>query len=354
MSRPRKKKTGQWYVWTRPGSIWWAWRYKPKNPEEREYLSTGKKKSEYTREQIERILDEVQGIVKVRKPHIYSIGWLEQYTMRTINIEGLAPNTIDIYRLAFMHLRKIYGKHYSILNIRRKDIITIKEYFIANNCKASTANIYLRNLSSAFERIRLDEIIGTNPFEKFKPMREKKASEKKKYLTLIELRDFLDFVKKNAVEDLFRLIRIYAGTGRRRLEILELEHYQVDIEKGIYRPIDIKSKGDKIRFTRKIPEEVFKDFKFFIDKYQERQYPFAIYQKDELTRKVRNLFDMKKIDVDKPIHIFRHTYQTQLDSLGFSRRQIQLIMGYSDESTVNIYRHNEMEESPNIGIGNVL
>ena len=126
MSRPRKKKIGQWYVWNRPGNIWWAWRYKPENYTEREYMSTGKKKSDYTREQIERILDEVQGIVRIKEPHIYSITWLEQYTMRNINIEGLQPNTIDIYRLAFKHIRKIYGKDYSIINIRRKDINTIK------------------------------------------------------------------------------------------------------------------------------------------------------------------------------------------------------------------------------------
>lgn len=352
MSRPRKKKIGQWYIWDRKGNpYWYAYRQLSENPKNREYVSTGKRKSEYTRVQIERIMNEVQGIKIQKMSPEYTIDWAEEYITRQLKIDDLENSTIELYKIAFKHLRKIYGGHYSILNLTRKDILQIKEHFIILDRKPTTINKNLRTLSAAFNRLELDEIISKNPFKSFKRMKDREARDKKKHLTLIELNEFLKFAKENANEELFRLIRIYATTGRRRNEILYLKHDHVDIDKGIYRPLDIKSR-DKHRIVKDIPDESFEDFKYFIKKYKDKEHPFLIYHDHTITHKIGKLFVKAGYPSGQRfnIHTFRHTYQTQLDMQGFSRRKIAQIIGYSDESIVDIYTHVNSTESPEIGI----
>ncbi len=341
MGRQREKPIGHWYLWDRPdSSFWWVWHYDENG--KRIFKRTKKKKSEYTKDQIKRIINTVQ-IVDTERMGDYSIYRIEKYIIRKLRLEELSRKTIEIYKNAFNHLKAIYGEHYSVLNMRRNVIDDIKEHFLAQGLDP---NVCLRTLRASFQRLYLDEMIDRNPFEKFKPVKIKRKI--KQHLTLTELRDFLKFVRKKADEDTFRLIRIYAGTGRRRNEILYMKHNHVDLEKGIYRPIDIKSR-DKHRLTRSIPNDVIEDFKYFITKNSDVEYPFKICHEHTLTHRVIGLLREAGYSTLN-LHSLRHSYITILEEQGYNDRQIQLIIGHSDRVVTRGYSHKKIEEPPSIGI----
>lgn len=166
-------------------------------------------------------------------------------------------------------------------------------------------------MRAAFQRLVDDEKIERNPFGRFKTLPEEK---KKRHMTFSELIAFLKFVQENASEDIWRLCRIYANTGRRRNEILDLHRHDVDIERGIYRPVNIKS-HDKHKISRPIPDENISDFRYFLEKYTGKKYPFQIYSSREVTRKITRRF-IAFGHTNLTIHSFRHTYITLLREKG--------------------------------------
>ena len=64
----RIKSKTVWHLWNRKDSpYWWVWRYDPEDPKKRIRKATSKKKSEYTREQLLKIINKVQGITGIEK-----------------------------------------------------------------------------------------------------------------------------------------------------------------------------------------------------------------------------------------------------------------------------------------------
>ncbi|GEM_PF-4295435 len=343
----RVKSKSVWHLWNRKDSpYWWVWRYDSKDPKKRIRRPTTKRKADYTKEQMQKIINTVQGIVRDYKAIDYSIDWFEDYIMRKLKLEDRSKSLQDEYKAAINYLRLIYGDHYSILNIGREAIDRIKEKMLECGRKRKTINNYLTVFRAAFERLLIDEKIDKNPFYRFPRM--KIDNTEKKHLKLSELKDFLDFVKQNIDENTWRIIRIYAGTGRRRNEILFLKHDDVDLIKGIYRPRNIKS-HDKHRITRSIPDDVIEDFAYFINKNRNATYPFKFCYEDTLTRKVTALF--KKAGYPTlTLHSLRHTYLTILREKGIAIRDAQLIIDHSRISTTEGYLHESVMDSPNIGI----
>lgn len=88
----------------------------------------------------------------------------------------------------------------------------------------------------------------------------------------------------------------------------------------------------------KDPDFVFNLFKYFLDKYPTREYPFAICKPDTLTHWV------KKWMVDAGVgqfylHCTRHSFVTFLLEQGYSARQVQRLVGHRQLSTTMRYVH---------------
>ncbi|MBN1182405.1 MAG: tyrosine-type recombinase/integrase [Bacteroidales bacterium] len=346
MGRQRSKLI--WHIWDRKDSpYWWVWRYDENDPNGKKRIrkKTKHKKSNLTREQIERISNVVQFGIVDNSGIEYTIEWLESFTLRKCRLEGLSEKTKKDYITIIGVLKSIYGKEYSILNIRRESVDDIKESLMDKVLQAGAINSYLRGMRAAFQRLVDDEKINRNPFARFKPLPEDK---KKRHMTYSELIDFLKYVKENATEDIWRICRIYANTGRRRNEILDLNRNDVDIERGIYRPINIKSR-DKHQITRRIPDENLIDFQYFLTKYDDKEYLFQIYSKRELTRKITKLFREKGHET-LTLHSFRHTFITILREKGIDPRDIQVFIDHADLSTTLGYAHEKSLEVLSIGI----
>jgi len=188
----RLRSENIWHIYSRKDSpIWWAWRHNPKPSPKFIRKSTGKKKNEFTREEVSRMVN--PGSTPYTTGH--SIQWLEDHIQDKLKFEDLTKKTRNLYTLSFRYLKEIYGPEYSIHNISRDVIDKYKSHLLKRGVSKTTVNDYLRNLRASFERILMDGKIDHNPFYRFKPLKEE---QKRKALTLSELREFLDFAKENA------------------------------------------------------------------------------------------------------------------------------------------------------------
>ncbi len=338
MGRPKSKSRFQIFA---RGPIWYVTYWEDGKRIQR---STGYKRADYSKKQMQKIIDSELGTKNTSE---YTIDWFIDHLMYKLEIDGMTKNTRVARRAALEHLKAIYGSEYSVLRIEREAIDLVKAYLYEKHCSPTTINTYLKELRAAFERLFIDGKISKNPFYKYPKVKVPRA--KKKHLTLSESRDFINYVKKNAGEDLFRLIKIYLFTGRRRNEILFLKHEQVDLDKGIFRHVNIKS-HDKHEVTRKIPKSVYDDFRYFIKKRRKSDYPFRVHKcPDTITHKVSDLLTEAGFP-ELSLHSLRHTHVT----LGLENKQnIREMQKSLDHSTVSVtegYAHDEVEEIPEIGL----
>jgi len=338
MGRPKSKSKFQ--LFTR-GAMWYVTYWEDGKRKQR---STGHKQADYSKKQMHAIVDSELG---TKRTSDYSIDWFIDHLMYKLEIDGLTVKTRETRKIALMHLRAVYGGGYSVLRIERDTIDLIKAHLFKKKCSPTTINTYLKELRAAFERLFIDGKISRNPFYKYPKVKVPRPE--KKHLTLSECGGFLEYVKNNASEDLHRLIKIYLFTGRRRNEVFFLKRENVDLKKGIFRHVNVKS-HDKHEVTRKIPKSVYEDFQYFMEKYIKAEYPFKVFEHpNTITHKVSDLLTNAGFP-ELSLHSLRHTHVT----LGLENKQnIRVMQKSLDHSTVSVtegYAHDEIMDIPEIGL----
>lgn len=337
MGRPKSKSKYQ--LFTR-GAMWYVSYWENGKRKQR---STIHRRADYTKRQMQEIIDAELG---TKRASNFSIDWFIGHLMYKLEIDGMTKKTREARKNALNHLKAIYGGGYSVLRIERDAIDLVKEHLYKRGCSPTTINTYLKELRAAFERLYIDGKISRNPFYKFPKVKVPRPE--KRHLTLAESEEFLKYARENADEDLYRLIKIYLFTGRRRNEILFLKPEKVDLEKGIFRHVNIKS-HDKHEVSRKIPRSVLDDFRYFIEMYKSAEFPFSIYTPNTITHKISELLTGAGFP-ELSLHSLRHTHVT----LGIERKQnIREMQKSLDHSSVVVtegYAHDEVGEIPEIGL----
>ena len=338
MGRPKSKS--KFKLFTR-GTMWYVTYWEGGKRIQR---SAGHKRADYSKKQMQKIIDSELGTQHTSE---YTIDWFIDHLMYKLEIDGMTAKTREARKIALMHLKAIYGGGYSVLRIERDAIDMVKAHLYEKGCSPTTINTYLKELRAAFERLFIDGKISRNPFYKYPKVKVPRP--KRTHLALSECRDFLNYVRENTNEDLFRLIKIYLFTGRRRNEILFLRREMVDLERGIFRHVNIKS-HDKHEVTRKIPKSVYEDFQYFMKRYKNKEYPFKVFEHpNTITHKVSDLLTKAGFP-ELSLHSLRHTHVT----LGLENKQnIREMQKSLDHSTVSVtegYAHDEIMDIPEIGL----
>ena len=256
MGRPKAKEKFHIFNW-KASPYWYCWFISDKTGK-KVHRSTGYPKSDYTKEQIQKIIDSEAGTKHTNK---YSINWMEEYIVLGLEIDGISDNTIKLYKLSFKHLKSLYGGDYCIHNIDRSVIEEFKRYLKSKGTGNPGINTYLRTLRAAFEKLVIDSKIDINPFHRYKPLPVSKN--KKKHMTLEEAKRFLDVVNNSTNEDAKHLTRILLHTGIRRSEVLLIKRDDVDMQEGYFKALNIKSR-DRHLVIREIPEWTYGDFQYFL------------------------------------------------------------------------------------------
>ncbi len=146
------------------------------------------------------------------------------------------------------------------------------------------------------------------------------------------------------------LLEVLYATGLRVSELVGLTLKQVDLRRGVVRPL---GKGRKERLVPMVPQAVEK-----LRQYLKQGRPRLIKESDSpfvflnrrggpLSRQgfwkiLRNYARKANIRQLSP-HVLRHSFATHLLSRGANLRVLQLLLGHADLATTQIYTHLEAE-----------
>ena len=274
---------------------------------------------------------------------------LEEHTLLQLELDGLKENTVKLYKLAFRHLKDVYGTDYNILKLNRSIVDDIKRHLLKKEKPTGREgiNTYCRTLQAAFERILIEGVIDKNPFYKFKRMPVRK--DKKIFMESEEAQKFLKVVDNTKDENIKRIVKILLFTGIRRGEVLSIERADVSLLNRKYKAVNIKS-DDKHKVLRGIPDEVFEDFEYFI-KRSESEKPFSVCKPDTLTHWVKKLLREAGLSEDLHCHTLRHTFITLgLENGNTSIREMQKYIDHSSSAVTEGYAHDKTEKVPKMGL----
>jgi len=345
MSRPRS--TMRIRLVDRKDSPCWYITYRDEKTDKQKQANTNKRKSDYSREMMLKFINKKTG---VKETEMLSVLWFRDHTL--FKLEGGRNNTIKNHRTAFKHLQNYFGDDYLINHINRDDILGFEDYMMKDVRLAnSSINRYFSILSKSMQELYREDKVEANPFKRYhKHLREKK--QKKTSLTKEETKKFLNVViNTKGNEDFKRLTRIYLNMGMRRTELLNIERCDVDLrpDKMEVKVINIKD-GEQVKRTLEIPEAVWTDFNYFLNKYPNSSLPFKCCNPDYLSTWVKKRL-IKADFSELHLHNTRHTFSTIQVENGTDIRKVSKYLGHKSVLTTELfYAHDIHKKVPALGL----
>ncbi len=335
----------RYHVFRRSNSPnWYVWRYRDGRRLPR---STGLPISQYTREQVRRIVDEQTGVAVPDKQ--LTLAWLRNHVINRMETEGRSDNTVKQFRNAFNYLESVYSPDIDISIITRAVVWKVKEHGFLKGVSARTINTQLAYLHSAFNLLVKEDVLDRNPFAHFE--RVKAPGGERKALTVDQLRRFIDVLKAWPHETARRLIRIILYTGLRRSEVLYLRREDIEVSEQVpvrFHPMNVKRR-DKRRRWLSIPRGAREDVAWFLEKYH-GDLPFRVCYPDTVGDWAKRIFKAAGLP-EFNTKSLRHTFSTRALEMGISIRDLQRYLDHSDVRVTEIYAHDLDRQDLEIDIG---
>lgn len=305
--------------------------------------STGYRRDEYSIEMVRRIINIESGDPT---SIVFSVSWFKNQILELLELEGISERSIPGYEKAFEYLTQIYGEDFDIKKLKRDCALEIQKFLHEKGIANSTINRYVGLLNASFERLIENDKILINPLHKYKKLSVK--NDKKKVPTREQMKKFMFYVNQIKNEKLRHLIRIYAYTGIRRSELLNVERDDVDLDNMNFQAVNSKSK-DKHKVKRGFIEAVWNDFRFFLERSNSK-FPFKIYSESRLTYLVTRCMREAGLPKDFHLHTLRHAFITFAIEDGTPIRDVQHYVDHGKMSTTEGYAHDRSERIPKINI----
>ena len=336
-------------LFKRPNSRWWwLYYYDEKGRIQMSCRKFGLSADEYTKEQAEEILLEKFGIMpEAPEPGTETLSWLKDELLRRFRIDGMRKTTIKEYRIALDHLINHLGANFKIREIARSHVYKFQEYLLNNRDKPPTVNKICRHLRGAIERMVDLEILDRNPFKKFPLLEE--SPEGPQHFTVKQLQYFLDIVNQSNNEEGKRLVFICIATGIRRIELLEIQRENINLDNNRVCVMNSKHKR-RIKRWITIPKSVRQDFEWFLENYS-GEYPFRVCHPDTFTHWVKNWIREAGMPESLHLHSLRHTFTTLALQAGESVWRLKDHLGHADIRTTEGYAHTDVDDGVEINIG---
>ena len=251
--------------------------------------------------------------------------WCDLY-VKHLTDSRKAENTILLYRRALKGFLDFIGD-LPVNNYRREHLENYKDHRRAK-WQATTVNLEIRAIKTAFNRAVDLNILEVNPFDRVKQFTVPK-SQKRKFLTEEEIARLL---KKTEHTELGSFIRLCLFTGCRSMSALALRWENIDF--GL-RTITFRNKPDNSEnYTVPMNQDVF-DLLSSLDKVD----PIFPYTRSWTTHAVKKIFRKLKFPENLIQHSLRHTFASHLAMKGISMKILADLLGQSRERTAELYSH---------------
>lgn len=277
---------------------------------------------------------------------------LEQFYHHLGVERGLAPLTLESYASDLQNFRDFVHR----LGRAAWEEVTLadlQEYLAELEARGLAATSRARRLSALrqfFRFLQQEEKLGTNPVELLdSPRLPLKLPEVLSEAEVEALLAAADPSTPLGLRDAALLEVLYA-TGLRVSELVGLTLKQVDLRRGVVRPL---GKGRKERLVPMVPQAVDKLRRYLAEgrprllKERDSPYLFLNRRGAPLTRqgfwKILRAYARKANVRQLSPHVLRHSFATHLLSRGANLRVLQLLLGHADLATTQIYTHLEAE-----------
>ena len=253
----------------------------------------------------------------------YFIGWCAERGIAR-PVEVTRP-ILERYQRTLFHYRKPNGNPLSFRS-QHSRLVPVRAYFKW----LTRQNVLLANPASELDLPRL---------EKRLPKHVLSAAEAEQVVNQADVDEDLGVRDRAILETLY-------STGIRRMEVIGLGLFDLDVERGTIMVRQGKGKKDRM-----IP--IGERAVAWIEKYVTEVRPGLVVEPDEgtlfltntgdpftpnrLTQLVRNYVDAAEIGKRGACHLFRHTMATIMLENGADIRFIQEMLGHAELSTTQIY-----------------
>jgi integrase/recombinase XerD len=262
--------------------------------------------------------------VKGRAGHIqFFINWLKERGI-TEPVEVTRP-VLERYQRHLFHSRKANGEPLSFRSQHAR-LVPLRVWFRW----MTRQNHILHNPASEIELPRLGRTL---------PKVILAAQEVEQIMTLCEIEEPVGLRDRAILELLY-------STGMRRLEIVRLKLFDLQLDRGLV--LINQGKGNKDRYIPLGHRAVL-----WLEKYIREGRPHLVsepddftvfltvqgepFSRDHLTFVIKGRVDAAKLGKTGACHMFRHTMATLMHENGADIRHIQAILGHEDLKTTQIY-----------------
>ena len=265
---------------------------------------------------------------------------------------GLAPLTLESYAGDLQNFRE-FLQQLGRSSWEEVSLADLQTYLAALEQRGLAATSRARRLSALrqfYRFLQQEEKLAVNPAELLDsprlPMKLPKVLGEKEVEALLAA---ADSDTPLGLRDAALLEVLYA-TGLRVSELVGLTLKQVDLRRGVVRPL---GKGQKERLVPMVPQAVEKLRRYLAEgrpqllKERDSPYIFLNSKGKGLTRqgfwKLLRSYALKANVRHLSPHVLRHSFATHLLSRGANLRVLQLLLGHADLATTQIYTHLEAE-----------
>ncbi len=273
---------------------------------------------------------------------------LEQFYHHLGVERGLAPLTLAAYAQDLQDFRQ-YGEDRGLSTWEAVDLPLLQSYLTALEARGLSPRSRARRLSALrqfFRFLQREEKLAQNPLELLDsprlPQRLPQVLGEREVAALLAAPD--PSTPLGQRDD--ALLELLYATGLRVSELVGLTLKQVDLRRGVVRPL---GKGKKERLVPMVPRAVDK-LKLYLAqgrpallRGRESSYLFVNHQGGRLSRqgfwKVLKHYARLAGVRDLSPHTLRHSFATHLLSRGANLRVLQLLLGHADLATTTIYTH---------------
>ncbi|MGA9754885.1 MAG: site-specific tyrosine recombinase XerD [Desulfobaccales bacterium] len=261
---------------------------------------------------------------------------------------GLAPLTVTAYARDLRDFW-VFLEERGRTDWVAVDLADLQAYFAAQEARGLSARSRARGLSALrqfFRFLQREGEVETNPVELLDsprlPQRLPRVLGEQDVAALLAAPDP---GTPGGLRDLALLEVLYA-TGLRVSELVGLTFKQLDLRRGVVRPL---GKGSKERVVPMVPGAVEK-LQIYLEQarprlLQGRESPYVFINRrgGRLSRqgfwKLLKQYALKAGVPTLSPHTLRHSFATHLLSRGANLRVLQMLLGHADLATTQIYTH---------------
>ncbi|QIZ07646.1 tyrosine-type recombinase/integrase [Priestia megaterium] len=258
--------------------------------------------------------------------------------------EGLAPRTIEEYRIHFQWLLDYLEGDLSSEEMTLEVFREWVDFMLNEKClQPTTVNIRIRTMRAFLRWCYLEELIETPIHEKFKPM--KTAEDTIEALTVTEIKTLLNAFDESTYVG-FRdkvMVMVLLDSMVRISELLAMRRSNVDFKSGV---IKLEAMNTKTRKAREVPlsSKTMKLLKEYMNESEDfgEDLLFLTYDGREMISNTwrTRLHEVAEIaGIKKAVrpHVMRHTGALLYIMNGGDPFSLQRILGHSDMSMTRKY-----------------